>query len=115
MDADCIFCRIAEEKIPAQIVFSNDEFVAFRDINPQAPTHILVIPRRHIPTLLDLEEADEALAGRLLRTAAAIARAEKIADRGFRLVENCNREAGQTVFHLHVHLLGGRPMAWPPG
>src|SRR6267142_6398977 len=100
MSADCLFCRIAEGKIPATVVYSNDEMVAFRDINPQAPTHILVIPRKHIASILELDPADEALAGRLLRTAAAIARAEKIAERGFRLVMNCNREGGQTVFHL---------------
>ncbi len=115
MSADCLFCRIAEGKIPAEIVYSNDEMVAFRDINPQAPTHILVIPRLHIGSLLELEPEDEALAGRLLRMATSIARAEKIADRGYRLVLNCNREGGQTVFHLHVHLLGGRAMTWPPG
>jgi histidine triad (HIT) family protein len=112
---DCLFCRIADGKIPAQLVYSNDEVVAFRDINPQAPTHILVIPRKHIATILDVTPEEEALIGRLHRTAASIARAEKIADRGFRLVLNCNKEAGQTVFHLHVHLVGGRPMAWPPG
>ena len=115
MAAECLFCRIAEGTIPATTVYSNDEIVAFRDVNPQAPTHILVIPRKHIPSILELDPADEALAGRLLRTAAAIARAEKIADRGFRLVLNCNREGGQTVFHLHVHLVGGRVMSWPPG
>ncbi|HTF57559.1 MAG TPA: histidine triad nucleotide-binding protein [Planctomycetota bacterium] len=115
MPDDCLFCRIAEEKIPATIVFSNDEIVAFRDINPQAPTHILVIPRKHIPMVTDLESSDDPFMGRLIRTAAIIARAEKIADRGFRLVLNCNREGGQTVFHLHVHLLGGRAMTWPPG
>ena len=112
---DCLFCRIADGKIPAEIVYSNDEIVAFRDINPQAPTHILVIPRKHIATVLDVSAEDEALMGRLLRTAGAIARAEKIADRGFRLVINCNKEAGQTVFHLHAHLVGGRAMSWPPG
>src|SRR5262245_11903469 len=105
MAADCLFCRIAEGKIPATTVYSNDEIVAFRDVSPQAPTHILVITRKHIPSILDLDPADEALAGRVLRIAGAIARAEKIADRGFRLVLNCNREGGQTVFHLHVHLV----------
>lgn len=115
MAAECLFCRIAEGTIPATTVYSNDEIVAFRDVNPQAPTHILVIPRKHIASILELDPADEALAGRLLRTAGAIARAEKIADRGFRLVLNCNREGGQTVFHLHVHLVGGRVMSWPPG
>ncbi|HZN62020.1 MAG TPA: histidine triad nucleotide-binding protein [Planctomycetota bacterium] len=115
MAAECLFCRIAEGTIPATTVYSNDEIVAFRDVNPQAPTHILVIPRKHIASILELDPADEALAGRILRTAAAIARAEKIADRGFRLVLNCNREGGQTVFHLHVHLVGGRVMSWPPG
>ena len=112
---DCLFCRIADGKIASTPVFSNDEIVAFRDINPQAPTHILVIPRKHISTALDLAPADEALVGRLVRTASSIAKAEKIADRGFRLVINCNKEAGQTVFHLHVHLVGGRVMGWPPG
>jgi histidine triad (HIT) family protein len=112
---DCLFCRIAEGRIPATLVFSNDEIVAFRDINPQAPTHVLVIPRRHITSVLDLSPDDEALAGRLLRMAASIAKAEKIADAGFRLVLNCNRDGGQTVFHLHVHLVGGRAMTWPPG
>jgi histidine triad (HIT) family protein len=112
---DCLFCRIADGKIASTPIFSNDEIVAFRDINPQAPTHILVIPRRHIATVLDLGTEDEALVGRLVRTAGAIAKAEKIADRGFRLVINCNKEAGQTVFHLHVHLVGGRVMGWPPG
>ena len=115
MAADCLFCRIAEGKIPSTVVFSNNEIVAFRDVNPQAPTHILVIPRKHVASILELDPADEALAGRLLRTAGSIARAEKIADRGFRLVLNCNREGGQTVFHLHVHLVGGRAMNWPPG
>jgi histidine triad (HIT) family protein len=112
---DCLFCRISEGKIPAKLVFSNDEILAFRDISPQAPTHILVIPRKHITSVLDLDAADEALAGRLLRTAASIAKAEKIADSGFRLVVNCNKDGGQTVMHLHVHLVGGRPMVWPPG
>lgn len=115
MAGDCLFCRIAEGKIPATPVFSNDEIVAIRDINPQAPTHILVMPRKHLASIVDVEAADEALAGRLLRTAASIAKAEKIADSGFRLVVNCNRDGGQTVMHLHVHLMGGRGMAWPPG
>lgn len=115
MASDCLFCRIADGKLPATVVFSNDEVVAFRDISPQAPTHVIVIPRKHIASILELDAADEALAGSLLRTAASIAKAEKIADRGFRLVVNCNKEGGQTVFHLHVHLVGGRPMNWPPG
>ena len=112
---DCLFCRIAEGKIPATLVFSNDEMVAFRDINPQAPTHVLLIPKKHITSVLELGAHDEALGGRLLRTAAMIAKAEKIADRGFRLVVNCNRDGGQTVFHLHIHIVGGRQMNWPPG
>jgi histidine triad (HIT) family protein len=112
---DCLFCRIAGGEIPATPVYSNDEIVAFRDINPQAPTHIIVIPRKHISSILELDAADEALAGRLLRTAASIAKAEKVADRGFRLVVNCNKDGGQTIFHLHVHLFGGRAMSWPPG
>ncbi len=112
---DCIFCRIAARKMPARIVYEDEQVVAFEDINPQAPVHLLVIPRRHIPTALDISPEDGALIGRMLRTAGALARERKIADRGFRIVLNTNPEAGQTVYHMHLHLLGGRPMHWPPG
>jgi len=113
--ADCIFCRIARGEIPSEIVHQDDELVAFRDVNPQAPTHILIIPKEHIESTLALSEAHDRLVGRVHRLAADLARKEGIAERGFRLVLNTNREAGQSVFHLHFHLLGGRPMHWPPG
>lgn len=112
---DCIFCRIAEKKLPARLVYEDEFAVAFEDINPQAPVHVLVIPRKHIPTSIDLKEEDNALVGRLFQVANRIARQKGIAERGFRIVMNCNAEAGQTVFHLHIHLLGGRAMHWPPG
>lgn len=112
---DCIFCKIAAKDIPAKVVYEDDLSVAFEDINPQAPVHILIIPKKHIPNSLALTEEDKALIGHLFMVANRIAREKGIAERGFRLVNNCNAEAGQTVFHLHVHLLGGRPMGWPPG
>ena len=115
MRSECIFCKIAAGEIAADLVHEDDEMVAFRDITPQAPTHILVIPRRHISTLNDTSESDIALLGRLQRTAVEIARREGIDERGYRLVTNCLEEAGQSVFHLHLHLLGGRRMGWPPG
>lgn len=111
----CIFCRIAAGDIPAKIVAHDDDAVAFRDIDPKAPTHILVIPRRHIASARKLEPADAALAGRLLLMATSIAASEGIADSGYRLVVNTGAEGGQSVDHLHVHLLGGRVMRWPPG
>jgi histidine triad (HIT) family protein len=113
--SDCVFCRIASGDIPSQLVHEDEEIVAFRDLNPQAPTHILIIPRRHISTTNDLAEGDDALVGRMIRVAAAIARREGIDERGYRTVLNCNAEAGQSVFHIHLHLLGGRPLSWPPG
>ncbi len=112
---ECIFCRIAEKELPARLVYEDEFAVAFEDINPQAPVHVLVIPRKHISTSLDLREEDNALVGRLFQVANIIARQKGIAERGFRIVMNCNPEAGQTVFHLHLHLLGGRAMHWPPG
>jgi histidine triad (HIT) family protein len=112
---DCLFCRIASGQIPASIVREDDELVAFNDINPQAPLHALIIPRRHIPTLNDLGMTDEGLIGHMLRFAAAIAAEKGYADRGYRTVFNCNREAGQSVFHIHMHLLAGRGLGWPPG
>jgi histidine triad (HIT) family protein len=113
--AECLFCRIAAGQIPAKIVYQDEHLVAFRDINPQAPMHVLVIPRRHVSTLNDLTGEDDALVGEMIRRAAALAREEGYADRGYRTVFNCNAEAGQTVFHIHLHVLGGRSLGWPPG
>lgn len=113
--SECIFCKIAKGEIAAEIVYEDEEVVAFRDLNPQAPTHILLIPRKHIPTTNDLTEEDGGLMGKLLLAARDIARQEGIAEAGYRTVLNCNAAAGQTVFHIHLHLLGGRPMGWPPG
>jgi histidine triad (HIT) family protein len=112
---DCLFCRMARGEIQPDVVLETDEVLAFRDINPQAPTHVLVVPKKHIATINDLTAADAELVGRLYLAAAEVARAEGIAERGYRTVMNCNAEAGQTVFHLHLHVLGGRPMGWPPG
>ena len=113
--SDCLFCKIVSREIPGAIVYEDDRVLAFNDINPQAPTHVLVVPKRHIPTLNDLQPEDDEIVGELARRAAAIADERGIASRGYRLVFNTNREAGQTVFHIHLHLLGGRPMHWPPG
>ncbi len=115
MSDDCIFCKIAAGEIPGDIVYQDDQVVAFRDLNPQAPTHVLVIPREHISTINDLQEHHAELVGRLYLAAKRVAAEEGIAERGYRTVMNCNAEAGQTVFHIHLHLLGGRPMGWPPG
>lgn len=112
---DCLFCKIAAGEIPAELVYESDDVVAFRDINPQAPTHVLVIPRTHIATINDIEEAHHALVGSLYSAAREIAAQEGIADVGYRAVMNCNEGAGQSVFHIHLHVLGGRPLAWPPG
>jgi len=113
--ADCLFCKIIQRQIPASIVYEDDRVLAFNDINPQAPNHVLVVPKRHIATLNDLSPADDALVGELVRRAAAIAGERGIAAGGFRTVFNTNREAGQTVFHIHLHLIGGRSLGWPPG
>lgn len=113
--ADCLFCKLIAGEIPATIVHQDDHLVAFKDITPQAPTHVLIVPRRHIPTLNDLTAGDDSLVGEMVRAAAAIAKANGHAERGYRTVFNCNADAGQTVFHLHLHLLGGRKMTWPPG
>lgn len=112
---ECLFCRIAAREIDAEIVSETEEWVAFRDIEPQAPTHILIVPRNHVATANDLAAEDDDIMGRLVRGAAQIAVSEGIAEDGYRLVLNTNPGAGQSVFHLHVHLLGGRPMGWPPG
>ena len=113
--ADCLFCKIVAGQIPATIVFQDDHVVAFKDITPRAPTHVLIVPRRHVASLNDLVADDDALVGEMVRAAAAIAREQGLAERGYRNVFNCNADAGQTVFHIHLHLLGGRTMAWPPG
>jgi histidine triad (HIT) family protein len=111
----CLFCRIASGDIPAKKVHEDDDVVAFQDINPQAPTHVLIIPRRHIPSLNDLSEADAAMVGLTLVRASEIARNLHIESDGYRIVANNGEAAGQTVFHVHFHLLGGRNFGWPPG
>ena len=112
---DCIFCKIVAGEIPATKVYEDDRAIAFRDINPQAPTHALVIPRSHIASLSEAGESDEALLGHLLRVAARVARDEGRAESGYRTVINTGAGAGQSVFHIHVHVLGGRALTWPPG
>ena len=111
----CIFWDIISKKIPARIIYEDEFAVDFEDVNPQAPIHVLVVPRKHIATSLDIKEEDDALMGHLFRVADKVSKDKDIAKRGFRLVMNCNREAGQTIFHLHLHVLGGRIMHWPPG
>jgi histidine triad (HIT) family protein len=113
--SDCLFCRIIRKEIPASIVYEDDHVLAFNDINPQAPLHALIVPRRHVDSLNALAPEDDALVGEMVRRAAAIAREKGFADRGFRTVFNTNAEAGQTVFHIHLHLLAGRGLTWPPG
>ena len=113
--ADCLFCKIRDGAIPAKIVHQDDRCIAFDDINPQAPLHSLIVPRKHIPTMLDLTADDNALVGHLHQIAVQLARAAGYADEGFRTVFNCNRAAGQSVWHLHMHVLGGRSFGWPPG
>ncbi len=112
---DCLFCKMVAGEIRPDVVYEDDAVLAFRDINPQAPTHVLVVPRTHIATINDLEPSHAELVGRLYLAAREVARQEGLAERGYRTVMNCNAEAGQTVFHLHLHVLGGRPMKWPPG
>jgi histidine triad (HIT) family protein len=112
---DCIFCKIARGEIPSQILHQDDELTAFRDIRPQAPTHVQIIPKRHIDTILDLGLADERLIGKMVLLANRLAQKEGLADNGYRLVFNCKSYGGQEVYHIHLHLLGGRRMAWPPG
>lgn len=112
---DCIFCKIAAGDIPASKLYEDEHVVAFRDLHPQAPTHVLIIPRRHIATLNDLEPGDAELIGRMYLAAKQVAADLGIAESGYRTAFNCNRDGGQEVFHLHLHLLGGRRMSWPPG
>jgi histidine triad (HIT) family protein len=113
--ADCLFCKIASGEIAADKVFETEDVVAFRDINPQAPTHVLIIPRRHIETINDISDADTDDVGKLFVAAKQVASIEGFSDPGYRVVMNCNAAAGQTVFHIHLHLLGGRDFSWPPG
>ncbi|MBL4865389.1 MAG: histidine triad nucleotide-binding protein [Pseudomonadales bacterium] len=112
---NCLFCKIVNGEINSDIVYQDDKVLAFRDVNPQAPTHILIIPKTHISTLNDLEESNASLMGLLPITAQKLAKELGFADDGYRVVMNCNNHGGQTVFHIHLHLLGGRQMAWPPG
>lgn len=113
--ADDLFLKIIAREIPADIVYESDDVLAFRDINPQAPTHVLIIPKEQIPTMNDLTAGQEGLVGKLFLAAGEIAQKEGIAEDGYRVVMNCNRAGGQAVYHIHLHLLGGRQMGWPPG
>lgn len=113
--ADCLFCKIAQGKIPARVVHQDEDTVAFEDINPQAPLHVLVIPRAHVPTMNDLGHEHDEIMGKLFRVAAILAKERGVAESGWRAVMNANADAGQTVFHVHLHVLGGRAMGWPPG
>jgi histidine triad (HIT) family protein len=112
---DCLFCKIINRDIPGSIVYEDDRVLAFNDINPQAPTHVLIVPKRHIESLNGLQTGDDQIVGELVRRAAAIAKERGISAGGYRTVFNTNRDAGQTVFHIHLHLIGGRSMSWPPG
>jgi histidine triad (HIT) family protein len=113
--SDCLFCKIRDGEIPADIVFENDDVLAFNDVNPQAQVHLLIIPKKHISTVNDVVDEDQAVMGKLFATAKEIAKQKGVSEEGYRLVVNCNEKAGQTVFHIHMHLLGGRTMTWPPG
>ena len=113
MSDDCLFCRLIRGEIPAKIVAQTPECVAFRDIDPQAPTHVVIVPRAHIPTLADVK--DPLLVGQMAKLATDVAKSEGVADSGYRVVVNTNANGGQTVYHLHMHMLGGRRMGWPPG
>jgi histidine triad (HIT) family protein len=112
---ECVFCKIAHGELPTACVFENDELIAFRDQNPQAPLHVLIIPKKHIATLNDTHEEDAALLGKLVLAAQQIAKTHHIDTDGYRLIFNVNQHGGQTVYHIHLHLLGGRHMTWPPG
>lgn len=113
--SDCLFCKMVSGEIKPDTVYENDDVLAFRDINPQASTHVLVVPKRHISTINELEEGDAELVGKLFLAAKQVAVQDGIAEEGYRTVMNCNAGAGQTVFHIHLHVLGGRSMQWPPG
>jgi histidine triad (HIT) family protein len=113
--ANCLFCKVIKGEIPAAIVHQDDTLVAFSDINPQAPMHVLIVPRQHIPTLNDVRDVHDALVGSMIRLAARLAADRGYAEGGYRTVFNCNADAGQSVFHIHLHLLAGRRLGWPPG
>jgi histidine triad (HIT) family protein len=113
--SDCLFCKMVEGAIQPAVVLENEHVLAFRDIHPRAPVHVLIIPKKHLATLNDLAPDDTELAGELLQAARQVAEMEGLAENGYRTVINCNANAGQEVFHLHLHVLGGRPMKWPPG
>ncbi len=114
-DSDCLFCNILAGDVPADIIYESDTAIAFRDINPRAPTHVLIVTREHISTMNDIDSEHEALVGSLFSAARDIAAQEGLSESGYRAVMNCNSDAGQTVFHLHLHVLGGRMLTWPPG
>jgi histidine triad (HIT) family protein len=111
----CLFCEISAGRIPSRIAYQDEDVLAFHDIKPEAPVHVLLIPRKHIASLLDLSPADDALVGSLARRARDLARELGLGERGFRLVFNCGEDAGYSVYHIHLHLLGGRSLHWPPG
>jgi histidine triad (HIT) family protein len=113
--SDCLFCKIREGEIPADIIFENDDVLAFNDVNPQAPVHLLIIPKKHISTVNDMVDDDQLIMGKLFSAARAIAKQKGVSDDGYRLVVNCNEKAGQTVFHIHMHMLADRALTWPPG
>ncbi len=113
--SDCLFCKIRDGEIQGDIVYEDDDVLAFNDVNPQAPIHVLIIPKRHISTTNDLNDADEVIMGKLFSVAKTIASQRGVSDDGYRMVVNCNQKAGQTVFHIHMQLLAGRVMRWPPG
>lgn len=113
--SDCLFCKIRDGEIPADIVYEDDDLLAFNDVNPHAPVHLLIIPKQHISTVNDVVEDDQIIMGKLFAAAKTIAKQKGVSDEGYRLVVNCNEKAGQTVFHIHMHLLAGRAMTWPPG
>jgi len=112
---DCLFCKIAARELGTEIIYEDDRVLGFEDINPKAPQHNLVIPKQHISTINDTDETHQALLGNMLLAATQIAKQKGVADTGYRLVMNCNQDGGQTVFHIHLHLLGGRSLTWPPG
>ena len=115
MNNDCLFCKISAGSIPSEKVYESDMLIAFNDINPQAPTHILIVPRTHHATLLDVKETDHKVMGSIISVANQLATERRLDKSGYRLVVNCGEGAGQSVFHIHFHLLGGRPLQWPPG
>ncbi len=115
METSCVFCRIVEGSLPAEVLYESDTVVAFRDANPQAPVHVLLIPKEHLVSMADVEDRHAGMLADLFQAARQVARVEGVAESGWRVVSNVGREGGQHVFHLHVHLLGGRPMGWPPG